>query len=143
MKHNWTLKVQTWCQQYSWPSGLQEFQEKARDLEEETEKKVPSEKAALVEKAEAALCAARAQAEEDAKKKNEDLDEEEADRVDKQNRDEEEARSAKEQTIHRADEDKVNLQQYVTRIYGSLTTFNVLFKYKEDQFKGASKTGGE
>ena len=42
-----------------------------------------------------------------------------------------------------SDEDKVNLQQYITRIYGSLTTFNVLFKYNEDQFKGASKTGGE
>ena len=38
-----------------------------------------------------------------------------------------------------SDEDKINLQQYITRIYGSLTTFNVLFKTKSDQFRGAGK----
>ena len=37
------------------------------------------------------------------------------------------------------DQDKIDLQQYISRIYGSLTTFNVLFKAKEQQFKGEGK----
>ena len=32
------------------------------------------------------------------------------------------------------DAEKVEMQQYVTRCYGSLTTFNLLFRNKEDQF---------
>ncbi len=41
-----------------------------------------------------------------------------------------------------SDEDKVNLQQYITRIYGTLTTFNVLFRDKEHWFVG-EKGGSE
>ena len=38
------------------------------------------------------------------------------------------------------DNDRLQLQQYVTGCYGSLTTFNVLFRDKDDQFVGqASK----
>jgi len=35
-----------------------------------------------------------------------------------------------------SDFDKVNIQQYITRIYGSLTSFNILFADKSDYFVG-------
>lgn len=38
------------------------------------------------------------------------------------------------------DQEKIDLQQYITRIYGSLTSFNVLFKNKSDSFVGEKST---
>lgn len=35
-----------------------------------------------------------------------------------------------------SEEEKVNIQQYITRCYGSLTTFNMLFRNKEQNFVG-------
>jgi hypothetical protein len=32
------------------------------------------------------------------------------------------------------DTEKVDMQQYITRCHGSMTTFNILFREKEDQF---------
>ena len=39
------------------------------------------------------------------------------------------------------DAEKVEMQQYITRIYGSLTTFNVLFRHSQDQFVGEKSEG--
>ena len=35
------------------------------------------------------------------------------------------------------EQEKIDMQQYITRMYGSLTTFNVLFKNKSQQFVGS------
>lgn len=37
-----------------------------------------------------------------------------------------------------SNEERAEFQQYITRAYGSLTTFNVLFKYEEDKFEGVT-----
>lgn len=40
-----------------------------------------------------------------------------------------------------SEDEKIDIQQYITRCYGSLTTFNVLFKHNTDQFVGEKTTG--
>lgn len=34
------------------------------------------------------------------------------------------------------EEEKINIQQYITRIYGSMTSFNLLFKQTDHYFSG-------
>jgi DNA-directed RNA polymerase subunit RPC12/RpoP len=40
-----------------------------------------------------------------------------------------------------SDAEKLSLHQYITRCYGSLTTFNTLFDAREDWFVGEKKSG--
>jgi hypothetical protein len=41
-----------------------------------------------------------------------------------------------------SDEEKLQLQEYITKAYGSLTTFNVLFAESEDRFVGTKGDEG-
>ncbi|PCH72883.1 MAG: hypothetical protein COB98_11465 [Flavobacteriaceae bacterium] len=39
-----------------------------------------------------------------------------------------------------SEEEKIDLEQYISRMYGSLTTFNVLFKNPSHKFTGSGKS---
>ena len=39
--------------------------------------------------------------------------------------------------------DRVTFQSYITKAYGTLTTFNILFKEDKHKFVGSSSSGGE
>lgn len=41
------------------------------------------------------------------------------------------------------EEEKAEMQQYVTRSYGSLTSFNVLFRDREEWFVGSREDSGQ
>jgi hypothetical protein len=41
-------------------------------------------------------------------------------------------------SVKLSEADKFDLQQNITRCYGSLTTFNSLFKIKHDQFRSGN-----
>ena len=40
-----------------------------------------------------------------------------------------------------SDAEKVEMQQYITKCYGSLTSFNLLFRDKNDTFVGEKGSG--
>jgi hypothetical protein len=37
-----------------------------------------------------------------------------------------------------SEEEKISIQQYITRCYGSFTSFNILFKNRSENFVGES-----
>jgi hypothetical protein len=43
---------------------------------------------------------------------------------------------------HLSAEDRANFQAYITKCYGSLTSFNILFRDDKDKFVGSGSSGG-
>lgn len=44
---------------------------------------------------------------------------------------------------HLGQEEKITLQSYLTKCYGTLTSFNILFRDDKDRFVGAATTSKE